>query len=67
MDDASAIGDGPSLNDCLYADPKFDQIILDIILRFRLYKVAIIGDIEKAFLMISVASGGQRFSALFLG
>ena len=40
---------------CLYAGPSFDQNILDLILRFRLHKIAIIGDIEKAFLMISVA------------
>ena len=29
--------------------------ILDIILRFRMYMIALIGDIEKAFLMVSVA------------
>ena len=53
--DASAKGDGPCLNDCLYTGPKFSQNILDILLRFRLNKVALIGDVEKAFLMISVA------------
>ena len=39
--DASARGDGPSLNDCLHSGPKFDQSILDIVLRFCAYKVAI--------------------------
>ena len=53
--DASAKSDGPSLNDCLYTGPKFDQKILDILLRFRLHKVALTADIEKAFLMISMA------------
>ena len=53
--DASARTDGPSLNDCLHTGPKFGQSILDILLRFRLHKVALIGDIERAFLMISVA------------
>ena len=53
--DASAKGDGPCLNDCLYTGPKFSQNILDILLRFRLNKVALIGDVEEAFLMISVA------------
>ena len=33
--DASARGGGHSLNDCLHSGPKFDQNILDIILRFR--------------------------------
>ena len=53
--DASAKTDGPSLNDCLYTGPNFGQNILDILLRFRLHRVALIGDVEKAFLMVSVA------------
>ena len=53
--DASAKTDGPSLNDCLYTGPNFGQSILDILLRFRLHKVALVGDVEKAFLMVSVA------------
>ena len=53
--DASARGiNGLSLNDCLFSGPKFDQKILDILLRFRTYKIALIADIEKAFLMVSV-------------
>ena len=52
--DASARGKGPSLNDCLHSGPKFDQNILDIILRFRAYRVALAADVEKAFLMVSV-------------
>lgn len=44
----------PSLNDCLYAGPSFDQSILDILLRFRTYRIAVTADIEKAFLMISI-------------
>ena len=53
--DASARSTGPSLNDCLYAGPKFNQKILDILLRFQLYKIPLTADIEKAFLMISIA------------
>jgi hypothetical protein len=53
--DASAKADGPSLNDCLYTGPNFGQSILDILLRFRLHRVALVGDVEKAFLMVSVA------------
>ena len=52
--DASARASGPSLNDCLHTGPKFNQKILEILLRFRCYPVAFIADIEKAFLMISV-------------
>ena len=52
--DASAKSTGPSLNDCLYVGPAFGQSIMDILLRFRLQKVALVADIEKAFLMITV-------------
>lgn len=52
--DASAKSTGPSLNECLYTGPKFGQSIFDILLRFRLHHVGLIGDIEKAFLMVSV-------------
>ena len=51
---ASARQDGPSLNKCLYSGPTFGQSIFDIILRFRCHKIALVGDIEKAFLMVSV-------------
>ena len=55
MYNALARADGPSLNNCLYTGPNFGQSILDILLRFRLHKVAHVGDVEKAFLMVSVA------------
>eukprot|EP00731_Ephydatia_muelleri_P027563 Em0019g436a len=53
--DASARTTGPSLNNCLYAGPSFGQRIVDILIRFRTYPVGLIADIEKAFLMVSVA------------
>ena len=59
--DASARSSGPSLNDCLDPGPKFNQKILDILTRFRVHKVAIIADIEKAFLMISIADEDREF------
>ena len=52
--DASARSNGPSLIDCLHTGPKFNQKILEILLRFRSYPIALVADIEKAFLMISV-------------
>ena len=62
--DASARSNGPSLNDCLYAGPTFGQNILDILLRFRLFQIAVTADIEKAFLMVSVAE--DRNASRFL-
>ena len=55
MYDASARAKGPSLNDCLHTGPKFNQKILEILIRFRSYPVAWIADIEKAFLMIAMS------------
>ena len=55
--DASSKVNGPSLNECLHAGPKFDQKILDILLRFRIHKVAVAADIEKAYLMITMTEG----------
>jgi len=42
------------LNDCLLSGPKFDQSTLDILIRFFTYRVALVADVEKAFLMVSV-------------
>ena len=52
--DASLKTSGPSLNECLYKGPKFHQLILDLLILFRSYKVTLIADVEKAFLMIAV-------------
>ena len=51
MYDSSARSNGLSLNDCLFAGPILSQNIVDIILRFRLHKIALVGDMEKAFLI----------------
>ena len=48
--DASSKSMGPSLNDCLYVGPKFNQKINEILFRFRSDTVALVADIEKAFL-----------------
>ena len=44
----------PSLNDCLLKGPRFNQLIFDLLVRFRSYKIALTADLEKAFLMVSV-------------
>ena len=46
---AKAQSTTPSLNECLYAGPPLSSLIYDILLRFRVHKVAI-----SAFLNISV-------------
>jgi len=53
--DASARTESkPSLNECLHVGPKFNQKLLNILVRFRAHCVAVTADIEKAFLMVSV-------------
>lgn len=46
--------DAYSLNDCLHLDPLFLLNLTGILLRFRLYPVVVLSDIEKAFLQISL-------------
>ena len=53
--DGSAKENRPSLNGSLHAGPSLYQGVLEILLRFRMFCVGLIGDIEKAFLMVSVA------------
>ena len=52
--DASAKTIGPSLNDCLYTGPKFDQRLIDILLRFQTLRITLTADIECVFLQICV-------------
>ena len=54
--DASAKRSGsPSLNDCLHFGPPLSETIADVLVRFRCHKTALVVDLEKDFLMISVA------------
>ena len=59
--DASARSNGPSLNDCLYVGPSLLPLLFDILLRFRLYRIALVADIEKAFLNISISEEDRDF------
>ena len=54
--DASAKSDKsePSLNDILYSGPCPLPLIEDTVLRFRLGRIAVVADIQQAFLQISV-------------
>ena len=52
--DASVkVGDGLSLNDCL-CKGQSNQLILNILLRFLLFKYGLTADLEKPFLQISM-------------
>ena len=52
--DASAKLKGPSLNDCLHAGPSLTTALYDTLIKFRENNIALVADIEKAFLQISL-------------
>ena len=59
--DASAAGyNGVSLNDCLETGPSLIPSLVDILVRFRRWKVALTADITKAFLQIKVCERDQN-------
>ena len=65
--DASAniTADAPSLNECLYTGPSLTRDNIDIVIRFRWYRIGIVSDIEKAFHMIHLDEK-HRDALLFL-
>ena len=48
--------DWTSLNDCLHMGLSLNPLLLEILVRFRENKIALVGDIEKAFSNITVNS-----------
>ncbi|GBN12663.1 hypothetical protein AVEN_47080-1 [Araneus ventricosus] len=64
--DTSACEKGkPSLNHCLFKGINLIELIPDVIDRFRTYPIGLSGDIEKAFLMLSVANQDREFLRYF--
>ena len=60
--DASSKSKGaPSLNDCLFKGPSLTPHLFDVLLLFRLFPVAFVCDIQKAFLQIRVAEPDRDF------
>ncbi|XP_049270158.1 uncharacterized protein LOC119386031 [Rhipicephalus sanguineus] len=55
FDASSSASDSPSLNDVLWTGPNLNPSILDLLLKFRSFKIGISADIEKAFLQVSLA------------
>ena len=43
-----------SLNECLYRGPVILEDLCGLLLRFKIYKVALTADIEKAFLQVGL-------------
>ena len=54
-----------SLNECLYRGPILLQNLTGILLRFRLHRIALIADIEKAFLQIGLQENARDVTRFF--
>lgn len=54
-----------SLNECLYRGPILLQNLTGILLRFRLNKIAVVADIEKAFLQIGLQDEAKDVTRFF--
>ena len=52
--DAAAKVQGSSLNDFLETGPKLQRDIVEVILRFRKHKVALVSDVSEMYLQIRV-------------
>jgi len=53
------------LNDCLEVGPPFLIDLCTLLLRFRTYNIALVTDIEKAFLHVQLDEGDRRFTHFF--
>ena len=54
-----------SLNECLESGPNLAPLLFDILLRFRAHNVALISDIQKAFLNITIDPEQRDFLRFF--
>ena len=54
-DGSASTGDDVSLNDCLQVGPNMIPKLFNMLIRFRCHQITLVADIEKAFLMVSVA------------
>ena len=59
--DAAAKYNGMSLNDRLYAGPKYQQDIVKILINFRKFRFGLLCDLSEMYLQVSLASEDRRF------
>jgi len=56
-DGSTLTSDDVSLNDCLQVGPKMIPKLFNVLIQFRCHQITLVADIEKAFLMVSIAEG----------
>ncbi|XP_068212674.1 uncharacterized protein [Palaemon carinicauda] len=54
FDASASCYNGVSLNDCLSSGPSLNPDLVEVLIRFRRWSIAVTADIRKAFLQISV-------------
>ena len=54
MFNASSGSGGPSLNQCLHKGPTLMPELVRVLIGFRCHRIAVVGDLEKAFLKVEV-------------
>ena len=52
--DASAAQDGTTLNNFIYEGPKLQRDLANVLLSFRRYPIAIVGNISKMYLQVKI-------------
>lgn len=62
FDCATKDSNGTSLNDCLESGPALQNNMLDILLRFRIWKYGIAFDVEKAFHRVKLHPKDQDYT-----
>ncbi|XP_040164696.1 uncharacterized protein LOC120901059 [Anopheles arabiensis] len=65
FDGSAKTSTGYSLNDILCVGPIVQDELLDIVLRFRTYQIALVGDIAKMYRQILLHSDNRRLVRIF--
>ena len=66
MYDASVKQNGPSLNDCLETGPYLIPELIDVLIRFRIYPIALLSDIKKTLLNVNIREEDRDFLRFLL-
>ena len=64
FDASTKIRNELSLDDLLYSGPCLLRYLHDILLRFRIGKIGLVGDIKQAFLQVEIAEEHRDFARL---